>query len=407
MVEVKYEHPLEYYTVDNFIKESRKLIGTAVHGVTEVPAYESAEYSAIACYTRTLGDKNPLYTDLDYAIDTRYAMLIAPPTFLTVMKYPMCEGTLFDGPYPLAGFEAAFDWEWSDVVRMNDGFATEHVLKDVYEKPSDKGRTVYLVSECKYLNKLSRELVATCRGTYAAIARAESITDIPEAIKEGFSKQPITDRKVYCYSDEEVERLSKEILDVVRRGNKTLYWEDAKVGDKLPQVAKGPLNTAALLGYHGINFSAQAFPAFGVAFRKWLKTPGYLLTNPLTGWPYDTQMTAHGDPNLSGTRGMPYTFAMGSLKAGFCIHLLSNWMGDDGFIRRLSVDVLEPYIYGDALWIKGRVVDKYKEKLGGTLYGAVDVKIEAVNQLGQNVAPGTATVYLPSISRPVELPIPK
>ena len=105
--------------------------------------------------------------------------------------------------------------------------------------------------------------------------------------------------------------------------------------------------------------------------------------------------------------GLPSSFGFGSLRLGFCTHLLTNWMGDEGFIRRLNVDVLEPYIYGDALWIKGKVVEKYKEKLGGVLYGAVDVKIEAVNQLGQNVAPGTATVYLPSAKSFVELPIPQ
>jgi len=100
-------------------------------------------------------------------------------------------------------------------------------------------------------------------------------------------------------------------------------------------------------------------------------------------------------------------FGMGSLKASFCGHLLTNWMGDEGFVRRLKVDVLEPYIYGDALWVKGKVVDKYKEKIGGTLYSAVDVKIETINQEGQNVAPGTATVYLPSFNNAVQLPIPQ
>ena len=28
------------------------------------------------------------------------------------------------------------------------------------------------------------------------------------------------------------------------------------------------------------------------------------------------------------------------------------------------------------MWISGEVVEKYKEKLGGTKYGAVDIKIE-------------------------------
>ena len=396
MAEMKYEHPLKYYTVDNFIDESRKLIGLPVHGVMDAPTYEAAGRHVIRGYATALGDVNPLYQDVVYAVDsTRYGTVIAPPTILILFKYPLYEGALYDGPYPLVGLEAGFDWEWNDVVKMNDRFTSELVLTDVYERPSDKGRTVYLVSECKYRNALSKELVATCRGTYAAIARAESITEIPDAITEGFRKYPITDRKLYHSTDEEVARLIKDIKGMVRRGHNPLYWEDINVGDNLPQVVKGPLTVADLMAYYGICVSDSAFPRFELAFRKWRTKPGFLRTNYKTGWPYEVQMTDYLDPHLAEARGMPYVFAMGSLRAGFCAHLLSNWMGDDGFIRRLNVNVLEPYIYGDALWMKGKVVETYKEKLGGTKYGAIDVKIEAVNQLGLNVAPGTATVYLP------------
>lgn len=397
---------LDYYTVDNFIEECRKLVGKSVTGAFETPTYESARHNFISGYALALGDDNPLYTDVIYALETRHATLIAPPTFLTTIRYPLSQGVLFNGPYPLVGVEAAFDWEWNDLVRMNDTFTTEHTLKDVYEKPSDKDRTVYLVSECKYWNKASKDLVAVCRGTYAAIARAEKITEIPEAATEGFRRQPITDRKVHYYSDEEVQRLVKDIQGMSNRGAKPLYWEETNVGDELPFVVKGPLTTSALIYYYTMAFSYNSFPTYEAHVRKWLQAPGFLRTNPITGWPFDTAVSASaGDPHMGGASGMPSSFGLGSLKVGFCTQLLSNWMGDEGFIRKLNVDVLEPYIYGDALWVKGQVVDKYKEKLRGVVYCTVDVKIDVVNQLGQNVGPGTATVYLPSINRAVSLPI--
>lgn len=406
MAEIKYDNPLEYYTVDNFIKESRKMIGEPVHGVLATSSFESAKYDFIAAYAMAIGDNNPLYNDVWYGLSTRYDNLIALPTFLITIKYPMCEGVLFDGPYPLVGMEAEYDWEWNDVIRMNDRFTTGHVLKDLYGGTTEKGRVISLVSECKYWNAL-KEPVATCKGTYAAIARAESITEIPEAIKVGFSKWPITDRKVYYWSDKEVRRIMNETSAMVRNGPKPRYWDKINIGDELPQVVKAPLTTASLIQYHNAVFSAKDFPNFEVHFRKYLKTPGILRSQLLTGWPYDYQLSQYEDPYVGETNGMPYSFAPGSLKLGFCAHLLSNWMGDDGFIRRLKVNVLEPYIYGDALWVKGKVVDKYKEKIGSSMYGAVDIKIETFNQLGQNVASGTATVYLPSINRVVELPIPQ
>src|SRR4030042_3087399 len=104
MAEAKFEKPLSFYTVDNFINESRKLIGKEVH---DIPAtFESAKYDFISAYSRALGDDNPLYNDLEYAAATKYDTLIAPPTFLITFEYPICKGALLDGPYPLVGMEA-------------------------------------------------------------------------------------------------------------------------------------------------------------------------------------------------------------------------------------------------------------------------------------------------------------
>jgi len=111
MSDIKYEKSLDHYTVNNFIEECRKLVGQPVHGVFETPAFESARRGYLTGYAYAIGDLNPLYTDITYAVDTRYATQIAPPTFLVAFKYPVSQGVLFDGPYPLVGMEAAFDWE--------------------------------------------------------------------------------------------------------------------------------------------------------------------------------------------------------------------------------------------------------------------------------------------------------
>ena len=36
----------------------------------------------------------------------------------------------------------------------------------------------------------------------------------------------------------------------------------------------------------------------------------------------------------------------------------------------------------------------YKEKLGDEEYGAVDVRIDQINQVGENTASGKATIFL-------------
>ena len=70
---------------------------------------------------------------------------------------------------------------------------------------------------------------------------------------------------------------------------------------------------------------------------------------------------------------------------------MTNWMGDDGFLRRLNVSVRRPNIFGDVSWCRAKVVDKRID--GGT--SLVDLDVFVQNQLGDITAKGTAVVELP------------
>jgi acyl dehydratase len=80
-------------------------------------------------------------------------------------------------------------------------------------------------------------------------------------------------------------------------------------------------------------------------------------------------------------------------------------MGDGGWVRQIRVENREPFLYGDTIWFKGEVTDKYKIKVAGVMYRAVNVQINGVNQRGEVATTGDATVYLPSRGFDVILPI--
>ena len=128
--------------------------------------------------------------------------------------------------------------------------------------------------------------------------------------------------------------------------------------------------------------------------------------NTLTGWPYEAIVMEHYDWNLCKSRGLPAPFDVGCFRACAASHLLSNWMGDDGFIRRVYVQFRKPNFYGDTTFMDAEVVRTYRDKVGDEEYGAVDLRIMGMNQIGETSAPGTATVYLPSAGEPITLPIP-
>ena len=93
-------------------------------------------------------------------------------------------------------------------------------------------------------------------------------------------------------------------------------------------------------------------------------------------------------------RGMggPSVFSMGNLRFAYLYNMLIDWLGQEGDIRKVGCQYRGLHIQEDTLTCKGKVVAKY-EKDGERL---VELEIGIVNQRGENTAPGTAVVALPS-----------
>jgi len=211
------------------------------------------------------------------------------------------------------------------------------------------------------------------------------------------SKTMLYERPTHHYSEEDVEKIVHDIKNEKRRGATPLYWEDVNVGDKLGPVIKGPLTFMDFQSERGGGGALCHVP---------LITPRPT-SNPMTGWPYEPGVMHHFDFNLCNRRGLPGPFDLGVQRMTMSNQLLANWMGDDGFLRRISMQVRKPNYYGDTQWYTGEVVKKYKDKVADIEYGALDVIISVTNQVGEDTLPGKATIYLPSRELgEVMLPIP-
>jgi acyl dehydratase len=82
--------------------------------------------------------------------------------------------------------------------------------------------------------------------------------------------------------------------------------------------------------------------------------------------------------------------------------MLTNWIGDHGFLHQLKVNVLQPNMVGDTIWWRGEVLGK--REVGAAKF--LDLKVEARNQSDLLSASGTAVVALPSRQDgPVPLPL--
>ena len=73
--------------------------------------------------------------------------------------------------------------------------------------------------------------------------------------------------------------------------------------------------------------------------------------------------------------------------------MLSNWIGDEGWLKRSYAEYRQFVYHSDVVWLKGKVVRKYIDENGEY---CVDIETHGINQRGEDTIPGLAEVALPS-----------
>jgi len=59
--------------------------------------------------------------------------------------------------------------------------------------------------------------------------------------------------------------------------------------------------------------------------------------------------------------GFPFAHDCGLQRVAILGNLVTNWIGDDGFLAKFGVELRLPWIYGDTMYCKGKVAKKYEE----------------------------------------------
>lgn len=118
-------------------------------------------------YARSIGDLNPLYFDEEFAKNSKYGGLIAPPTFCVVFSTELQAKVLLDKEMKLNVMMLVHgeqDFEFGEVVRPGDEITTDCEIADIYDK---KGKD-FVVS--KTVSKNQRGEVVM-RGTWTFVIR--------------------------------------------------------------------------------------------------------------------------------------------------------------------------------------------------------------------------------------------
>lgn len=100
----------------------------------------------------------------------------------------------------------------------------------------------------------------------------------------------------------------------------------------------------------------------------------------------------HWDTALAKSVGVPEAYDYGPERISWLSVMLTNWIGDDGFLEELYCEIRRFNLVGDTTFCRGRITEKEVLPDGR---GRVKLVIEAVDQRDIVTAKGYAAVLLP------------
>lgn len=357
------------------------------------PSSDGMAHFAFAC-----GDANPLYNDRTYGATTRWRDQIAPPLFLhatgtNLTPKPDAElKALFRGLFRGVGkYYTGVDWTWWRPVYPDQRVYVERTTADIIVKESSQ------FSGGKTVTEVYRDLFVDRDGLPIA-RRDESYLSAEREGTKKAGRYSHIERQVY--SPDDIARIDEVYAAEVRRGSVPRYWEDVEVGEALTPVAKGPLTMVDIISMHmGMGLSSSGIGPLGLGYTQRKRMPAFYIPDRF-GVPEVVQRV-HWDHERAQELGLPTSYDYGQMRTSWLIHLVTNWMGDDGWLWKLSCQSRLFNFMGDATICSGSVTAKRVEGQ----HHIVDLELASTNQRGENTCPGTASVVLPSREGgPVVLP---
>ena len=352
---------------------------------------ETTTRDAIRHFSWGIGDSNPLWLDSEYAAKSPYGGIVAPPCILYAL-----DGTVVAPK--LAGVQwlyAGTTFTWFEPILLNDTFKVEARLKKQELKSGRRfPKWVLQTGEIKYINQHHR-VAGIAIGRCARTPRGEALA------KEKNNKL-LKAVESYNYSSEEIADIERQVLAESRQGSEPLYYDNVKVSDKVQQVVRGPLGVIDIMAwYSGQQGATHYGGVHGDAIRYRSRHADYHL-NKKTG-AKESAGRGHLETSTGRDVGMGGAYDVGPQRIAWCQHMLTNWIGDHGFLHTLDVSVRKPNLVGDTIWWTGEVISK--DIQDG--YGVVKFKVRAVNQKDELSADGTASAVLPILNKgPIRFPLP-
>lgn len=364
---------------DEGLEQLSQRIGRPIENTLE-PWCHEATRDNIRHYAHGIGDDNPLWCDPEYAAGTKYGGIIALPSFLFATSR-IISGYV-GGLSGVHAMWAGADWNWHKPIRRNDEITTKAHLKELIEHQTRfAGRAIQQIYHVDFYNQ-DGDLIADADSWCFR-------TDRDEARERGTKYDETKAREPRRYTKEELDDFYELYAREEVRGATPRYFEDVEVGQELTPLAKGPMTVTGFIAY-AQGWGGLYIRANKLAWKQIRAHAGLGIPNRF-GIP-DCPERVHWEEEFARMVGTPGAYDYGPERCSWITHHLTNWMGDDGFLRRAHCKIRRHNPEGDLLIFTGKVVGKRVED-GRHL---VDIEQAAHNQDGELSVLGGGTVELPS-----------
>lgn len=379
--------------IEQFAENMKKQIGrvyTLEEFSASKPIYRQdyfntqATRDAIRHFVDGIGDTNPLYRDRYYARKTKYGCLIAPPNFLQTISYSEHPEGI---PISIGGVLSGSEWEWFRPVCEGDEFSYRVVCpSDIQLKASRSAGKLVILYQTGDLIRQGGDLIASYRSWIIYTKRRTNIGQ----------STIISNVKLPEYSTEDLNKIYTAQDNEIVRGAVPRYWEDVEVGDELPPVVRGPYTVSEKYAW----FVGKGNPPICMSDRL----SRLVVEQSGSKYVYDPDRGATFFGASFTGRPMQRIHDAGAQRDAWHNLVLTNWMGDDGFLWKSKMSVRGFNRLGDTTWCKAKIIRKYCDN---AKY-CVDVECWGENQRSEVTMPGSATVILPSRENgPVIYPEPQ
>ena len=364
---------------DDLIEHMRARVGTDLridHSVNN----EEATRLAVAKFAAGIGDINPLWADESHARQSPYGAPVAPPTFVL----GCFSGIQFGWP-GLGSFHSSTLMRLHHPIYRGDTI-TASCRYEGFSGPRRSSFAERMVVD-HFLNRYLNQ-----RGELVAEAEWD-VVNFERGTARGRSGGKSGPTLPHPWSEGDVARIEAQVLAEHPRGAEPRCFEDVAVGDTVDRLTKGPIGLTDEIAFvAGGGAPIPRLAAHAAALQAYEAHPAWAFRDPETG-AREPIYSVHYNRHAASAMGVGYQYDVGFQRQCWQIQHLTHWCSDAGWVKEARAEYRRFVYLSDVIELSGTVTAK---RIEGDGEAVVDIETRAVNQRGENVMPGRATVALPT-----------